>query len=341
MSVFIEQENDVVDFFRSLARVYEKRCSEIMDNNPDSYTVGYIDKDSDDPIFKSPIRHMKPEYKPNFNDQIKAVVLEDFSKDDILLNYQDIMNATHGTFKEKLSTFLCEIYQDPYLAAYEAIKLSGLHWAFFGRHSDENTLKIKKSISDDLKEPFGDKRFSVDLLYANGFYGMSSSESNVNQHVFNERVYDDKTETYISRSSKRIFLDAKLGLLFNFKGKPSFYVGFFIDENLNVCIRQVQGLMKGRGHYVLGANWQRVVIQYLKEKLSFAKEILVLTEDSVFDYLKNLYNDNYNPTIHEPIFKKAASNYAMFNTGVTKSIKEVHAGGFKQAFTLNDVYYVI
>ncbi len=59
-------------------------------------------------------------------------------------------------------------------------------------------------------------------------------------------------------------MDAKLGLLFLFEGKPSMTVAFNIDRNGDIFVHQIQSFIKDRGHYKLGANWRQILIDYLK-----------------------------------------------------------------------------
>ena len=83
------------------------------------------------------------------------------------------------------------------------------------------------------------------------------------------------------------------------------------------------------------------LIDYLKNTLSFVNKIHVITEDSVYFYLTKLYGDEYVKEVHDPIFKKASESYTMFKSDTVLSIKDIHAGGFKQSFKIKDKYYQI
>lgn len=328
----------VEDFFCSLHEAYNRRCSEIIKENPNSYTSFCFDENSDDPLLKMEIKNIKKEFTPSIDTpRVREAILSKFSKNDLLFNYDVALNAVGGDLKAPLGKLLSKLYNDVYMHSFEAIERAGWRWSVNDLLSKETSLCIYDSILNDLKNPFGDDRFTVELLHSNSFYGMTNRESNINEHSFTSKEFDEDDRTYKTVTAKRIFLDAKIALLFCFKGKPSFYVGFHIDEHKNVYIRQIQGVHKGRGHYKLGDQWQKTVVQYLKNSLSFINELYVINETSAYEYLVKLYGKNYDAERQENTLKKAAHVYHIFNNTKTVSLDQLRLGQMGE-IVVNDVY---
>ena len=211
----------------------------------------------------------------------------------------------------------------------------------FERFSEEQTRLVYNSITTELDKPFGDERFEAKPIHANSQYGMSDNTGvSFKKKEFNVRYFCDESNCYKDEVSSQVYMDARLGLMFYFKGKPSFFISFFIDFDMNVYIRQIQGLRKGRGHYVLGKEWQKKVVNFVKERFSFANEIRVITEDAVFSYLQKHYADDVVRESVEPTLKKAASIYSMFNTGCDIIEYDTYIiKGLCERINLKDRYY--
>lgn len=136
--------------------------------------------------------------------------------------------------------------------------------------------------------------------------------------------YFDKVEKqYKSTLTNSRKLDANIALLYQYKGKESFLVSFFLDTELNVYIRQIQGLCKGRGFKSIGDNWQKRVVKELCSKLTFAKNVYLISGQSVKDSLIWHYEDMYQPKIHDELFGNVQAIYDRINDESLSSL-ELH-----------------
>ena len=119
-----------------------------------------------------------------------------------------------------------------------------------------------------------DERFSPEPLYANGAFGHSSYNESLSDKSSNWLKNTETGEIYLD-NSKRYYLDAKFGIMFYFKNKPSFLASFNFDNEGNLYIYQIQAQYKSRGHYRLGERWREMVVNYIKESFSHFKIHLI------------------------------------------------------------------
>lgn len=328
--------------FRALGDFYDKKIEETMDNDPDSFNM--IKDDWLDSKSKTMCRSIKHTHLPEICDRMANYLAKEIPYDVMLKNYQHIIRYNiRGTIQRKLPDLLEMAYGDAYIELYDHVQMAPLHWVKFERFSEEQTRTVYDCLTKNLQSPFNDERFTAKPIHANNQFGLSDNNcSKLSADEYNVRQYCHKTNTYKDVTSNRIFMDARLGLMFHFKNKPTFFISFFIDFDMNIHIRQIQGLRKGRGHYVLGKEWQKRVVDFVKERFTFANEIRVITEEAAFNYLNLSYKEGESRKNVEPILRKASSVYAMFNNGCDIIEHETYL--FKGVFdktNLKDKYYVV
>lgn len=117
--------------------------------------------------------------------------------------------------------------------------------------------------------PFEDPRFTVVPVHTECYQkGLVHSPwlKAVEGHL--QYVWDDKkgcrTLDKGEHAGRYFYLDAKVGFLFLFEGRPSISVSFNIDKHGSVFVHQVQAKIKDRGHYKLGEHWRTRVTDYIK-----------------------------------------------------------------------------
>jgi hypothetical protein len=135
----------------------------------------------------------------------------------------------------------------PLLSFIEASRLSAWQW-YSASTSKTTNLAFFQALSE-APAPFDDPRFSMIPVHC----------SMSNNMGYNSSI------TYYHQIMRNIYLDAKMALLFHFKGKASMLVGFNIDANKNIYVHQLQALAKDRGHYKLGAQWRECLLTYLQK----------------------------------------------------------------------------
>lgn len=318
---------------------HNARIEKIKNYNPSSYKLRLDD-------FFGRL-HLSRDLLPEFYPELDEKCLNYF-KDNI--SFQDFATYYHKTDFQRscdksriVKNLVNKFYPNVDFGLFEAIQAASCNWIGYDRFDDESTFKIFNSIHSDLSIPFGDQRFSVKPIYSNMFCGFSDNSSLFRDKdaKYKVRHYCDEQDKYIEKENNRLFLDSRLGLVFYFKNKPAFYVSFYIDQDMNVFIRQIQGCQKGRGHYVLGDKWRTEVVQYLKDSLSFANDFYVITEDAAFDFVIATYAKNSVKDVVLDTVRKASSVYSEFkNENVFHQVPRHLSFGFRHSKEIKDTFYL-
>lgn len=341
-----ELERTAHHVFSSIENFYDKKICDVMDNNPNSFNLFpkmSLSLDSGKIFDENKMqRGIKTEFLPPICEKIGDFLRTNIPYETMLLNYDSIIrHKIHRHLSSKEKEIMQVAYNDPYIEMFDHIQMAPLHWVKFERFSNEDTMKVYKSLTTELSIPFGDDRFRVEPIHANSQFGLSDySGIACKDPIFKTKMFSDEELVYKDVESKQVFMDARLGLMFYFKNKPCFFISYFIDFDMNVHIRQIQGLRKGRGHYVLGKEWQKEVVKFVKERFSFANEIRIITEDSAFEYLNKHYSDPTAREIVKDTLIKASSVYALFDNG--KKIIEHNTSlmlGLMNKIELKEKYY--
>lgn len=332
----LEMTEKVNSIFSAISRYYNKKIEEIMDSTPESFTSSYLEKDSDDPFFNMETRHFNKSFEPKIEQKLIDFLSNQLTREEVLFTYDDLKYKSYGYFKKRIKEIIELAYGEKDIVSFDAVQMASCHWIDHKRFSNEDTLTIYDSLTKDLKTPFNDKRFSAKLIHSNLQAGMTNEQCT--NEEFLTTFFDEDIKEYKEFKNKRLFLDAKLAILFHFKNKPAFMVSFFIDKNKNIFIRQIQGFKKGRGHYVLGSEWQKTVVEYLKNNLSFSNKTYVITEKAALESLFANYKDELRPFIMDTIIK-ASNIYKLFKNDNVVKVQSNMFLDFYNTRKINDVFY--
>lgn len=343
-SIAIEKTKEALG---KLERYQDYREKQIMESNPDSYFMKecslFSGKDEEPTLYQK----IKPEFYPYDIDETIVKIFKDISYNDMAMSYDAIRYGTGYHCNKILKIVMRELYSGLDLGLYDAVQMGSCHWLNYNRFDDETTLKIFTSICNDLKTPINnDSRFDAQPIYSRCPFGYSDRSHLLDEKLYKSRYMNEETFSYDEIERSRVYMDARLGFMFYFKNKPAFLVSFYIDNDMNVFVRQIQGQYKGRGHYVLGKEWQKTVIEYLKENLSFANDIYVISADSSFNYgIATYYNKDEEVTKNIkksalPVIKKASRAYDMFKSKHTIKHSSTQSLTFGVNIKIEDTFYL-
>lgn len=342
----INTKEKMFQTFNILTTRYSNKIASIMDENPDSYNIIEFEKTGDkflDELNEIDSKQFKEEYLPELKDELIFNLVSKFGKSNILSEQKKITAIFKGTYLSyKTDEFFTKVANSKKYKAFEAIKYTPRYFKdTMGLClNDDDTYSAFECLTH-IPTPFNDQRFSTNLYWCFTSGGMIDDESNMDNDTFNIQKYDSEAKEYYDVTSRKIFLDAKLGLVFKFKNKPAFLISFFIDEKSNVYIQQIQGFKKGRGHYVLGENWQKKVVDFVKNNFHFANNFFIIDAENVKEYLKNTYPDCYEKEIHDPVFEKAVQPYRQFKTDHPVIINSSLRQGLMKFLDFNFIYHLV
>lgn len=174
----------------------------------------------------------------------------------------------------------------PRLGLLRAVSL--VSWQAYMRHMP---AAMQLRLFDRLNSPpppFQDERFSVLPVHTNCYKKGAAHSPWLKdveghyQHVWDKENACRKLEK-MDDAASGFYLDAKIGLLFLFEGRPSIAVSFNVDNLGNIFIHQVQAKVKDRGHYKLGANWRTRVTDYIKFMFTGSRVYLINGDQAAED----------------------------------------------------------
>lgn len=336
-----ERSSELNDLFSYVASAFDRKITRIMDENPDSYNT--IERMS---IFTDKLenkRIIKDEYMPSIlNDKVKEYIVKNVSKDEMLYHYNDLSYSFKRFLRKYKDEFFNFVYDDPYIPAFDIIQMGSCHWFNHERFDHETTKKLYSKLTSNIGTPFNDDRFTTKFVCTKGKFGKSIPLDNINHDEFLIQEYDLNSSKYEMERSGSIWLDARLGLVFYFKNKPSFFISFYLDDECNVYIRQIQGFKKSRGHYVLGNDWQSKVIDFVKKDFTFAKKVHIIDSKSALKSLKlNYITSSENKDVNKTL-KKASLVYDKFKTDIKVKTEKINISVFGDSpFSIKDEFYLL
>lgn len=119
-----------------------------------------------------------------------------------------------------------------------------------------------------LPAPFSDSRFSAVPIHTD-CYRQGHAHSVWLQDIAGhyQKIWVPERNICVIEKMEHarlcFYMDAKIGILFLFEGKPSLTVSFQLDRSGNIYVHQLQSKLKDRGHYRLGPDWRSAVLSYL------------------------------------------------------------------------------
>ena len=339
-------DNEIVEKVKKvLLRIsnhHNNNIKHIIDTVPNSYTLeahSFFLEKNEEPTYT---KEIKKEYEPTLSDEAISFFKKYISLEDLLVAYDDLKFNLRSDTRKHLAFLAKETFPNHDFEIFDSIRMGSCHWYNHKRFSDDIALTIYKSLMNDIGNPFNDERFSYKIKVANHLCGKTNNNSIFSEkEFFKIRVYNKKTDQHSFEDSLSLHLDARIGIVFYFKNKPAFIVSFFIDDKMNIYIRQIQGIKNGRGHYKLGEQWQKKVAVMLKEKLSFVNHVYVISEKSMFDYLLASYK-TYNkitPVI-ENFILKASMQYTMFYSE-NRVTNKSDIGSMCERIPIEDEFYLL
>lgn len=211
----------------------------------------------------------------------------------------------------------------PELSLMEAI-LTASWQAYVETQTPQQYLQLLNNLNN-LPPPFEDNRFSAGAIHTNCYKkGLAHSPWLLNIPGPLVKLWDEERQCRIfeklDRAHRGIYMDAKLGVLFLFEGKPSMTVTFNIDRNGDIFVHQIQAFIKDRGHYKLGAEWRQVLIRYLKSVFP-ANRVYLINGVSAANDVYRSYNaksaDGFKPSRLElEQIKQVYDSHPAINTEV-------------------------
>lgn len=202
----------------------------------------------------------------------------------VMLNSTVYINSTFEDMVERTH---------PKLSLIKAISLAS--WQAYMERMPVTEQTALANVLNALPAPFEDARFSVVPMHTNSYrrgHCHSPWLRDIEGHYVHR--WDPATHSRVlfklHRASDSLFMDAKLGLLFLFQGKPSISVSFHVDQSGHVFIHQVQAKIKDRGHYKLGEQWRTRVIDYMRHIFQGRTLYLIHGEDAAND-VSSAYGD--------------------------------------------------
>lgn len=185
----------------------------------------------------------------------------------------------------------------------------------------EQAVKVLDLISN-INDFDGNENFKAIPFTSSYRLGRASNNSYLNDGMmFKSKQFDDQSKSYVDVECNSFTIDSNIALLYTYKNHHSFVVSFFIDQELNVYIRQIQGMHKSKGIPAIGKNWQKKVVRELKDKLTFAKKIYLIDGQSVKNAIVEHYAERYVPEVIEPKLDKAKEIYDELNRSANEHLE--------------------
>lgn len=309
----------------NISNSYDKMISNFKKENPElTYSTSCYnmlhdfdeDEDEDEFVLKTFLyeEHIPP-FKPEFAENVLSKY---FTRSEWIFYLADIIeNRTHSFSGESFYRNIPEInkyFDVKYPEIVKHIQHSSRLW-FRHQESDDQALTMEDSIEvldtiSNINDFKGNSKFKAYPITTAYQHGLSTNNSFfTSDKTFNHYIYSKDKGGYTVHEQDAFVMDANIGLLYFYKGKPCFLVSFFLDKNKNVYIRQIQGQYKARGFKSIGDDWQRDVLSELKSKLSFAPNIYLISGKDFEVYIKHHYGEYYVPEIHDDGFNRAIDMY--------------------------------
>lgn len=236
---------------------------------------------------------------------------KDFNPESLLEFYDiDFLSIVLSYSQYSISSDVLHILYKvfPYLELSSLSQVSSWQWYSESIDPEQNIHFF--NLFKDLPQPFNNNNFKVvpiaNRSYQIGFCSLEYLKNEKGAYV--ERYTKEGKKELMKTDSSHycFFLDAKLGLAFYYKNKPAFFISFNFDNNKNIYIHQIQGVIKGRGHYHL-KNWQEDCILYLKKAFPEYNLHLLNGSDVVKNVLQGYNNSKFKPSKNS--LNKIKNNY--------------------------------
>lgn len=168
----------------------------------------------------------------------------------------------------------------PYLELINEISLTP--WQWYAEDKNKELTEKMFNILTNLPK-FKDDRFVVDPICAANCMGFNNSPwlKKYKGGYYKDINVDTGEVTFKKYDSayRNIYIDGKVGIVLFFENKPSITVSFAFDNSNNIYIHQIQAQLKDRGHYKLGDEWRKEVIDYVKNVFKNSNLYLVDGKD--------------------------------------------------------------